>query len=259
MKLVAWDTSGKTGSVAALEDGRIVAEWTLNLDMAAHAERLLWSVDQILASAGWTLDDVTALAVGVGPGSFTGLRIGITTARTLAQVRKLPLVGVSSLAALARPAADSIARLGTGARVIAAAQACRGEVYALWGQAKAVARCTSLPCPGVKEEVLEEETLKTTLRGFKLGKGVPWTVVGPAAATHPEIWAVLPKASRVVPTDPLAHGVQGRYVALLAWERWEKGGEFSLENATPRYLRAPDAEKKLKAGLLPVRPVRVLG
>jgi tRNA threonylcarbamoyladenosine biosynthesis protein TsaB len=87
-----------------------------------HATRLLGLVEEVFdaAAVGW--DAVERVAVGVGPGGFTGLRLGIATARALAQARDLPLVGVSSLAALAA-AAD-------GADVVAVIDARRGEVFA---------------------------------------------------------------------------------------------------------------------------------
>jgi len=68
----------------------------------AHAGKLLLLVEEALDAAGASWDDIERIAVGVGPGSFTGLRIGIATARGLAQARNLPLIGVSSLAALAK-------------------------------------------------------------------------------------------------------------------------------------------------------------
>jgi tRNA threonylcarbamoyladenosine biosynthesis protein TsaB len=89
----------------------------------AHAQRLLPLVEEVLAAARATWDDVTRIAVGVGPGGFTGLRLGIATARALAQARGCELVGVSSLEALASGARDD----GT---VVAAIDARRGEVFA---------------------------------------------------------------------------------------------------------------------------------
>jgi tRNA threonylcarbamoyladenosine biosynthesis protein TsaB len=91
-----------------------------------HAARLLVLVEEVLDAAGTSWDAVERLAVGVGPGGFTGLRIGIATARALAQGRGLPLVGVSSLEALAAGAADE----ADGRPVVAAIDARRGEVFA---------------------------------------------------------------------------------------------------------------------------------
>jgi tRNA threonylcarbamoyladenosine biosynthesis protein TsaB len=89
----------------------------------AHATRLLPLVEEVLAAAGAGWERVERIAVGVGPGGFTGLRLGIATARALAQARDLPLAGVSSLEALAAPA-------GGEGPVVAAIDARRGEVFA---------------------------------------------------------------------------------------------------------------------------------
>jgi tRNA threonylcarbamoyladenosine biosynthesis protein TsaB len=91
----------------------------------AHATRLLVLVEAVLEAAGAGWEDVGRLAVGVGPGGFTGLRLGIATARALAQARDLPLVAVSSLEALAAGAGAE-----PGRTVLAAIDARRGEVYA---------------------------------------------------------------------------------------------------------------------------------
>ena len=89
----------------------------------AHAGKLLVLVEEALDAAGAGWDDIERIAVGVGPGSFTGLRLGIATARGLAQARGLPLVGVSSLAALAKGVRPPY--------VVAVIDARRGEVFAL--------------------------------------------------------------------------------------------------------------------------------
>jgi tRNA threonylcarbamoyladenosine biosynthesis protein TsaB len=90
-----------------------------------HAARLLGLVEAALEDAGATWEDVERIAAGVGPGGFTGLRLGIATARALAQARGLPLVGVSSLQALACGAAGDDA-----SGVVAVIDARRGEVFA---------------------------------------------------------------------------------------------------------------------------------
>ena len=93
----------------------------------AHAGRLLLLVEEVLTAAGADWDAVERIAVGVGPGSFTGLRLGIATARGLAQARDLPLVGVSSLAALSKGVRPPYVR-GKSAVVVAVIDARRGEV-----------------------------------------------------------------------------------------------------------------------------------
>ena len=100
----------------------------------AHATRLLALVEEALETAGAGWDDVERIAVGVGPGGFTGLRHGIATARALAQARDLPLAGVSSLEALAAGAAEELATGGglcdDVPTVLAVIDARRGEVFA---------------------------------------------------------------------------------------------------------------------------------
>src|SRR6516164_2694849 len=101
MKLLAWDTSSKAGTIVALQTTpslRLITELSLHVDLT-HSERLLWGIHQVLQAARWEMNEVEGCGVGVGPGSFTGLRVGLTTARTLAHTLKKPLVGVSSLAA----------------------------------------------------------------------------------------------------------------------------------------------------------------
>lgn len=102
MKIIAVDTSTLSGSVALLEGDQVVAEWSLQ-SAQTHNRRLLKSIDFLLQQAGWTLTDADGFAVATGPGSFTGLRIGLSTVKTLAWSLTKPYVGISSLDALAAP------------------------------------------------------------------------------------------------------------------------------------------------------------
>ena len=276
-RLLVWDTSSRTGTIAALEwntmereKGRfalkLVAEWTLSLE-AVHAERLLWSIDKILASCGWTLADVDYFGVGLGPGSFTGLRIGLTTARTLAQTTGKPLVGVSSLAALARPVAAWLIEKKESATLVAATDAAKGEWFTLWGSARSIADCSVHPeegAPlestgtwkrGVVEEVVRPTELFKKLKR-KIGTTGKWAVFGEAADRYPELWEELPASRRLELPLPFLSQVQGRYVGLLAWEAIQAGQIRDPLSVSPRYLRSPDATIKLQAGLLPPGPTR---
>jgi tRNA threonylcarbamoyladenosine biosynthesis protein TsaB len=123
MICLALETTSYTGGVALLDGPRplAVVEHGTRLD---HSRKLLDSIDFALAKSGMTLDQIDAAAVSVGPGSFTGVRIGLTHAKTLAWLRDLPMVGISALDGLAcrQPPAKE--------PVCAMIAARRGEVFA---------------------------------------------------------------------------------------------------------------------------------
>ncbi len=99
-KILVVDSSSLTGSVAICYGETLVAETLLNV-RSTHSEKLLKQIDLLLVEAGWQLQDLDLLAAVSGPGSFTGLRIGIATVKGLAQVLGKPVVGISSLQMLA--------------------------------------------------------------------------------------------------------------------------------------------------------------
>ena len=100
MKILALETSAKAASAAIVEGGEILAESTLNVGLT-HSETLMPAVDFLLRTAKLSAKDLDAVAVSRGPGSFTGIRIGIGAAKGLAQGWGLPCVGVSTLEGLA--------------------------------------------------------------------------------------------------------------------------------------------------------------
>jgi tRNA threonylcarbamoyladenosine biosynthesis protein TsaB len=182
----------------------------------AHATRLLALVEEALAAAGAEWDDVTRLAVGVGPGGFTGLRHGIATARALAQARALPLVGVSSLAALAAPL--------LGERpVVAVIDARRGEVFAAaWAGG---------------ERVLEPAAVAPAELAARLASG-PLARAIAAGDGAVRFRQELERAGADVPADdsPL-HRVSAVQVCRLG-----AAGEPAARDALlPDYRREPDA------------------
>ncbi len=89
-----------TGSVALMDKERLIAEYTLNLK-ETHTSRLMPAMDRVLKDASLTMKDIDGIAVSLGPGSFTGLRIGIATAKGLAQGLNIPIVGIPTLDGLA--------------------------------------------------------------------------------------------------------------------------------------------------------------
>ncbi|MFS8543396.1 MAG: tRNA (adenosine(37)-N6)-threonylcarbamoyltransferase complex dimerization subunit type 1 TsaB, partial [Limnochordales bacterium] len=134
MRIIGLDTSTATGGVALLEGDRLVGEYTLNVQRTTHAERLMPALERVMADAGWDpTAGVDGIAVAIGPGSFTGLRIGVVTAKALSYAWQAPVVGVPTLEALAYQAGAGRglvcplmdARHG---RVFCAAYTCDGDV-----------------------------------------------------------------------------------------------------------------------------------
>ena len=101
MRLLAFETSAKAASAALLEDGRLLGESYQNTGMT-HSQTLMVMAEDILKTAGLTARDVEAVAVAAGPGSFTGIRIGVAAAKGFAWGGELPCYGVSTLEAMAR-------------------------------------------------------------------------------------------------------------------------------------------------------------
>jgi tRNA threonylcarbamoyladenosine biosynthesis protein TsaB len=100
MRVLALDTSTLAGGVALVEGNRTIAESLLDIRLT-HSERLMPAVDQLLREAGWGPHDLEGVAVAVGPGSFTGLRIGVSAAKGLALALSIPVAVVPTLDALA--------------------------------------------------------------------------------------------------------------------------------------------------------------
>lgn len=221
------DTSGAV-SVAVADDpagAPALAVRAVAADERArhHDEVLLGLVDEALAAAGGTRRDLTGIVAGRGPGPFTGLRVGLVAARTLAAVLDVPLWGVCSLDALAHQAADDVIRGAEAAaepvRVAVALDARRREVYhAVY--AAGSGRLDLLEGPAVAPPAEVAEELRAADR-----------LVGSGAALYPEL---LPA------TVDLPHVDAGHLLRVAALRR--AAGE-DLSSTEPLYLREPDAAK----------------
>jgi tRNA threonylcarbamoyl adenosine modification protein YeaZ len=201
--LLAFDTA-TPHVTAALHDGEdVVVELRAERAMK-HAEQLAPLIEQALTAAGIVRQDLTAIAVGVGPGPFTGLRVGLVTARTLGFVLEIPVYGVCSLDVLAVEVADA----GMPGEFVVATDARRKEVYL----ASYDAQGARLDGPVVG-------------RPADLATDLP--VVGPGGDLYPEAFP-----HRTGPSAPSA----GWLARAVAEERAE------LRDPEPLYLRRPDAE-----------------
>jgi len=221
--LLAIDTATSAISVALHDGHRVLAE-TVTLDPRRHAEHLAPGIQRALADAGCSVADVTAVVAGVGPGPFTGLRVGLVTARTLAFARGIPLYGVCSLDALAHQAwAERKEDLGES--FLVATDARRKEVY--WARYTVTAdgpRRTEGPAVAKPSDLVEQVAGRV--------------VVGRGPLLYPDLLgAGLP------PLD-----VSAGHLAAVAASALGRGKE--LLAADPLYLRRPDAAPS--AGRKPV-------
>ena len=96
MKILGIDTSTMAANVAVLEDDKLICEYTINTKKT-HSQKLMPMIENMLKLSDLEIKDIDAIAICVGPGSFTGLRIGMATAKAMAHVNNIPLIGVNSL------------------------------------------------------------------------------------------------------------------------------------------------------------------
>jgi tRNA threonylcarbamoyladenosine biosynthesis protein TsaB len=205
------------GTVAQLRDDPRPGE------RPGHSTRLLPLAHQLLAEAGLGWDRIERIAVGVGPGTFTGLRIGIATARALVQSLQIELVGISSLRALARG----------GDRTVAAIDARRGEVFVAAYDAEREPLRPQAVRPDALPGLFEAAPFE--------GSAERWTAVGDGASLYRDAFEQL---GLHVPADGSGrHSIQASAICALA-----AGSPTSTSGleVVPEYLRRPDAEASLE-------------
>lgn len=221
MLVLALDTTTRGGSSALIDDEAVVREQEGDASRP-HGERLPAELMALLERANVRVEDIDAYAVAVGPGSFTGLRVGIATMQGLAFAKGKPLVGVSAMDAL-----EFVGRTLSGPAMTTIAtwvDAWRGEVYAaLYAAGREVA-------PPVVDK---PETLLA-----RLGDQ-PMLFIGDGAASYADvIRRTLPSATIAAPALPLLAGAIGR----IAIEAVRAGHHPPPHAIRALYVRRPDAE-----------------
>jgi tRNA threonylcarbamoyladenosine biosynthesis protein TsaB len=239
MRILAADTSTTTGSVALLDDTRLLCEWTL-LAVQTHNRRLLQTIDDCLAAVGWTVQEVDLFAVTTGPGSFTGLRIGLTTVKTLAWALGKPLVGIPSPDALAAP-------LGHAALpVCPLIDAHRKEVF--WAPYLPDGR-GGVHRTGVYAVSSIENVIERT-EGPTLFCGDGWLVYREALEQKLGAWAL--------GAPSVYHCIRAGFIGQMALSRFEGGTHEDVMASAPLYVRPSEAELKhpgnVKRNRFPVHP-----
>jgi len=200
-------------------DGAVLAEGAQH-ESRSHTASLPSLVERVLGEAGLALEDVEGLAVSIGPGSFTGLRIGLALAKGIAFAGGLPLVGVPTLEALAW-----VADAEPGTTICAALDARKREVYAALFAADA-----SGPRRLTPDLALAPAALAARLPR-------PCTLVGDAGEVYGE---VLGAHARLLPFA--THHPRGGVIARLGGARLAAGETANLGTLEPVYVRPPDAE-----------------
>lgn len=228
MRVLSLDTSTPVGSVAVLVDDAVVCELSVRV-RESHGETLLPWIAQALAAASWTAADLDLVAYCRGPGSFTGVRIGLSVAKGLALATGVPLVGVSSLRALAY-AAELCREL-----VCPVIDARKHELYAAALRFEA----DRPPVEVVAEHVGPPSVVGAALR--RAAGDAPLVLVGEGARAYPdELLAAVGTPSRVAPRT--FDAPRGAVLARLATADYRAGHREDAALAAPAYLRPPDAE-----------------
>jgi len=219
------DTGSPTASIALVVAGRLAGQTARSV--TSHGAALPQAVAQLLDHAELRASDLSGIAVGIGPGSFTGLRIGLSYAKGLAFASGAKIIGVASLDALAAAALDAPAAR-PGLQVCALLDARKGEVYAALYEIVAdglekisqdvVMPLVRVTSPLRQNAILAGDYTANDAAAFAEKQGLEVTVLGPAALES-----------------------RGRYVAALGAASIATGRSDSIDSLEPLYVRSPDA------------------
>ncbi|WP_432094629.1 tRNA (adenosine(37)-N6)-threonylcarbamoyltransferase complex dimerization subunit type 1 TsaB [Streptomyces sp. bgisy100] len=211
MLLLALDTATPAVTVALHDGDRVLAE-SHQVDARRHGELLLPSVDRVLRAAGTKIDAVTGIVVGVGPGPYTGLRVGLATAAAFGAATGAPVHGLCTLDGLAYAAGQA----GLDGPFTVATDARRKEVY--WARYDGPRTRVTEPAVDRPADIAEQVA------------GDP--AVGAGALLYPEVFTRVP--------DGMPEYQSAAALAALAVERLASGADFLPDR--PLYLRRPDAQ-----------------
>lgn len=227
--ILSIDTATPCSSVALTlgtrQDGRVIAAFSLT-GKVTHSRRLLSVIDLLMAETARTWQDIDGIAISLGPGSFTGLRIGMATAKGLAAAAGKVLIGISTLDALAsKCVSDKL--------ICAVLDARKKEVYAAFyrvgddGLVTRVSDQAVLPPKDLAAQVME-----------------PVVMVGDGASAYGELFQSL-LGERVVLAPAQLHEPSAASLGLLAGEKLLRGELLDLAEGVPTYIRSSDAELNL--------------
>jgi tRNA threonylcarbamoyladenosine biosynthesis protein TsaB len=227
MKILAVDTATKSCSVAIIDNDTLLAEVT-NVSAQTHSKHLMQMIDTAVALSGLKVSEMDGLAVTIGPGSFTGLRIGLSSIKGLALATGKPVVGISSLDALS---VQSAAVFSTGL-ICSLLDAQKGEVYFARYRVK-----NGNLFKEIRERVLEPGKAVDDIRE-------PCILIGSGAAVYRKVFTDrLGNFACFAP--PLQNIIRASTIAQLGLERLKNNDHDEVDRLIPFYVRRSDAELKL--------------
>jgi tRNA threonylcarbamoyladenosine biosynthesis protein TsaB len=225
MKVVGIDTSTSCGSVGLIEDEEVIAECLLNIPVT-HSERLLGAIEFVLREARCRVEQVEGWVIALGPGSFTGLRIGVSTVKGLAFATGKPVAGISTLDVLA-------SQIGPTPHLICPIlDARKREVYTAfyrYGEEGSLMRQSEYQA--IPPEDLVKKIKEQTI------------FVGNGVKTYRDFLLNCLPSSTIFPPAPF-HVSHGSMVATLGMELLRKGDHLNLSAFSPIYIRPSEAEMK---------------
>lgn len=214
MKLLAVETATEACSVALWIDGQVLAE--SNLQAHGHARTLLPMIESIMDKAGVTLTQLNAIAFGKGPGSFTGLRVGVGVVQGLAFAHDLMVIPVSSLASLAQGQEDG--------NILAALDARMGQVY--WGAyQRAENDCV---------ELMGQEQVRFPA-DIPVPDALQWTGAGSGWDVYHD--SLVKRVGQRLINWRSSQYPRATYLATLAVEQCKLGKGVAAEQSLPEYIR----------------------
>lgn len=226
MKILGIDTSTMAANVAVLEDDKLICEYTINTKKT-HSQKLMPMIENMLKTSDVEIKDIDAIGICVGPGSFTGLRIGMATAKAMAHVNNIPLIGVNSLEILGSNIEFS------NKKICAILDAQRNQVYT----------CKYI-FENNKSKALEEISIKPIddLLEELHATGEEWVIVGEAVYKYKE---KIESVSNITISSPSNHITKASSLCVLAKDKLEQNIEIhNCYDINPMYIRKSQAEEQ---------------
>lgn len=231
MKILAVDTSATAASVAVAEENKLIGEFSINTALT-HSQTLMPMVDELLKNTGLSVNDIDAVAVNAGPGSFTGVRIGVAAVKGIAFPKNLPCVSVSTLESMAYN------MLGNDCIVCSVMDARCSQVYNALFRVKGctVTRMTD-------DRALSLTDLKNELQNIN----EKVVLVGDGAVLCSKF---LGEELENIILAPFNNRIQtASSVAYAAFEKINNGETVKADELMPVYLRLPQAQRELNKKL----------